>query len=103
MNKTEAEINAAIVELIAAYHEVADTAPAPELRQRTAEIQALRGELSALMSEGAQPCPKCGVPPHGMRKNPQTFEIGCLGCGGAQRAGSREEAVSLWNGSETGN
>jgi hypothetical protein len=64
----------------AAYLEIAVTAPAPELRAATEKIKALQAEVSAIITEGASPCPSCGRPPHGMEQ-PGTYEVGCTSCG----------------------
>lgn len=57
------------------------------------KITALQAELQDILTAGANPCPNCGMKPHGMLKSPGNdhaaattptfpiYEIGCLGCG----------------------
>ena len=107
---TDKEILVELADLQATYHQVAEVLSTAERHAYTAEIQALRAKLSALFTAGAKPCPVCGVPPFGMRKNRNEIEIGCLGCRpevldvveGIQReprvrAETRAEAVTMWN------
>lgn len=95
--RSESEILADIEKAVGEYNEVTDTESLPKLRKRTEDVKVLREELAAFYAAGAEPCPDCDIPPHGMRKNPWTYEIGCLGCSSRVRASGREEAVALWN------
>jgi hypothetical protein len=68
----------------AAYHEIASTATADELREASMVVEDAQRELSDFIVKGARPCPRCGVMPHGMEQ-PNTrggveYEVGCLGC-----------------------
>lgn len=68
-------------------------------------LKAARNALSAAIAEGAQPCPDCGLMPHGMRqavpyaRNGMGYEVGCLNCKDHRgaRSESRAAAVAAWN------
>src|SRR5688572_10977078 len=49
-----------------------------------AAVKKLQAELSAAITEGAQPCPDCGAAPHGMIQprgiDGIEFEVGCTNC-----------------------
>jgi hypothetical protein len=104
---TETELRAAITAEQAAYHAAAETAPAPELRERSARIKTLRDQLNELMRRGASPCPKCSGLPHAMLKRPAigsddlgfrpVYECGCLACGTRSRHWTLDGAVAKWN------
>lgn len=94
------------------YHEAAEVEKPEQLSKRSKAIKGLMQELSDYYTEGADPCPDCDNIPHGMQKNPQEVEIGCLHCQPQSkrvehgrvtrieprvRANSRERAVLLWN------
>ena len=72
------------------------------------EIKALRAELVAAITEGAEPCPDCGNLPHGMIQNAvlnkqviALYEVGCLTCRDHRAQGlTREVAVTHWNNGE---
>lgn len=72
--------------------------------ENTAEVKRLQRELSAAITEGAEPCPKCDAQPHGMEQPTAKgcdYEIGCLSCRDTRaRASSRRAAVILWNAGE---
>jgi ssDNA-binding Zn-finger/Zn-ribbon topoisomerase 1 len=92
------EIEADLAKARAAYHGASGTEPAPKLYERSRAIRALTDELAATYTEGAEPCPDCGNPPHGMRKNPATVEVGCLACPSRRAQGvTADEAVERWN------
>ena len=78
-------------EASAAYHAVANTASAPEIRKHTERIRALQVELYQAIAAGANPCSRCGAQPIGLRHVHgsdsrgqvtwrHTFEIGCASC-----------------------
>jgi hypothetical protein len=92
------EIEADLAKARAAYHEAANSEPPPKLYERSRAIRALTDELAATYTDGAEPCPDCGNPPHGMRKNPATIEVGCLACPSRRAQGvTADEAVEKWN------
>lgn len=68
------------------YPELEALSADPDATNRGERLKALRAEVSAIIAEGAQPCPVCNHPPHGMLKTPPAgdqapvFEIGCLVC-----------------------
>ena len=95
--RDEATILEEMRQKMAEHHEAGDEATVAQVRERTAQIQALRQELSDGITQGAQPCPDCDIPPHGMRKNPQQWEIGCLSCGLRARENSQEACLEAWN------
>lgn len=87
-----------------------------EEREASAELKKLRAEASALVTEGANPCPRCGEMPHGMlqyrgegKEVLTEYEIGCLVCkpfehkdgtwrsAETRRNPSPTQAVLLWN------
>lgn len=80
-----AKIKADLGAALAAYREIANTAPAPQVLEASRKARALQEALSAAISEGANPCPDCGAQPHGMEqptgKSGVEYEIGCLACG----------------------
>lgn len=99
------EIRAEIESARAAYMSAAQGSEA-EWRPLSDRVKALQAELSAAISEGANPCPGCGVAPLGMvqqvsirHKVREEYEIGCPRC--ANHRGEtnpvREAAVMLWN------
>lgn len=109
--RDEPAILAEIAAAQAEHHEGADTLPAPAIRAIAERIKAARAELSASITDGANPCPECKNPPHGMVKTPARlergamlpplYEIGCLACpSSAARAYGREAAVKAWNDGE---
>lgn len=72
------------------------------------QIKALREQLSAMICNGAVPCPDCGNMPHGMKQPLKVgneiftvFEVGCVVCSDHRARGlTREEAVQKWNAGE---
>jgi hypothetical protein len=78
------DIKRALEQATARYHEIANTAPAPECQALHLEIKRLRAALSAAITEGCNPCPFCGKLPHGMEqpngKRGIEYEIGCIPC-----------------------
>jgi hypothetical protein len=77
--KTMAKLNALKAQ-IESWCVEARAAQKPErVREATDKAKALRAEMSALISEGAEACPHCGQLPHGM-EHPSGFEVGCLSC-----------------------
>jgi hypothetical protein len=121
MQKTEAELTAALEAARAAYHTAHETETVAQLHARSQEIKGLMQSLNDLLSAGANPCPACGVLPHGCCKTPATvrgktiaapiYEVGCLGCPPLEeetdlgtrvterraQSYSPETAVLLWN------
>lgn len=114
MERTDDAIRAELVAAQAAYHALAqqDTASRKELAERSAKIVALRDELAALLSEGAQVCPQCNEPPLGHLKTlvaanaargepeKRTYEVRCVDCGLRSRGTTIRAAVLLWNAGE---
>ncbi len=107
------DINAELQVALEAYRAIANTAPAPEVREKHLAVKALQEELAASITEGAAPCPDCGAQPHGMFQSTLEkgwqFEVGCTNCGwfrlpgedmardhGAQ-GGMPRHAVEAWN------
>ena len=101
--RTDETIIAELQDAVKAHHEGTNM---------DAHIKALRGELQAVLTEGAQPCPLCGQKPHGMEQPTAKgveYEIGCLGCkpfkhkdGTTRRPAVRggllpKHAVEAWN------
>lgn len=78
---TIAKTKAALDEAKAHYLSIANTAPAEEQRAASEKIKAFQSELSALITEGAKPCPSCGGAPVGIEQPGPTFEVGCSSCG----------------------
>jgi len=107
--RTEHQIVKDFAAAKAVYHESAQTATGLELATMSADIKALTIELSAYLTEGAEPCPVCGEKPHGIHQ-PAYYEVGCLiGCQfevdgksylRRAKGGTREEAVENWNNQE---
>ena len=66
---------------------------------KVADLKAARKALSDHIAMGANPCPECNQLPHGMRKNPATYEVGCITCPKPKRArgNSAQAAVIRWN------
>lgn len=105
----------------AAYHQAVDAGDEGprKLEVRAARIRELNAQLVATITAGANPCPNCGQPPHGMLHHEDAkrpIEIGCLACAGKVyrddagavlppdrqpsfhvRASSRETAIARWN------
>lgn len=104
--RTEKDVAAGLAAAREAYHAAAPAEPAPKLAARSAKIKGLMGELSSALTVGADPCPGCGNPPHGLMQPTRTkgityVEVGCLGCPGHRAVGSGvSEAVAAWNGGE---
>lgn len=61
--------------------------------------QTARQALSDHIIAGAVECEDCGTLPHGMKKNPSTYEVGCVTCPTPKRAraGTAQGAVLKWN------
>lgn len=69
----------------AAYQAIANTGTAEEQRPFTERVRALHVEISATIAAGAEPCPSCGIVPHGMEQPTPNgsgieYEIGCRTC-----------------------
>jgi len=94
--RTDETIIAELQDAVKAHHEGTNM---------DAHIKALRGELQAVLTEGAQPCPNCGNMPHGIRQSAVAnklpifiYEVGCLVCANRRaQALTREGAVENWN------
>lgn len=71
--------------------------------KRTDEITGKLADLSNVIAQGANPCPHCGVVPHGMRATPKSpdyffFQVGCLNCRDCRAEGrTPAKAVEKWN------
>lgn len=83
---TISEIQSALDAARDEYAKIVHEKPAAEVKAASAKIRELGKLLSDTITEGANPCPFCGQPPHGMlqpNKNAAgsvTFEVGCTGC-----------------------
>lgn len=84
----------------AEYHEKADTLTPPQIAEWTAKIKGLNSAVADTITSGAEPCPDCELPPHGMfhEGTPNPFEIGCLNCRDHRVRGVLpEDVVADWN------
>lgn len=110
---TEESLTKEIKRLHEEYHEKSEQLNGHERTEYTKKIVGLKAELSALLSEGAIPCPneKCkDSVVHGMLKrpyfedkdgeHPALYEVGCLTCELRSRASTAEKAVARWNSRE---
>src|SRR5512137_437160 len=94
---TEIELNAEIEKQRALYRDNVATNPSTATAA-SEQVKVLLAELSALLSKGARPCEVCGAQPHGMKRRPHVYEVGCLNCQGIQSfGGTAAEAVENWN------
>ena len=100
--RTERQIGKEIAAIQAEHNEaVAADTTARQDREHAKKADELRAELSASLAAGAGDCPKCGQQPHGMRKRPGLYEVGCLNCPGVRARGeSAEEAAERFAGGE---
>jgi len=88
--RTIEEIQSELNSALSAFHEKAMTAIATESQASSKTIRALRAELSAAYSKGADVCPACKTPPLGMLRSPAytmnerlipaVYEVGCIRC-----------------------
>lgn len=91
------ELQAALVARVHEYREIANTAPADVVRAASQAVKDARAELVAAITKGANPCPDCGSPPHGIL-HPKSVEVGCLNCRDHRAQGpTRASAVAAWN------
>jgi hypothetical protein len=85
----------------ARYHEIVNTAPAPEVQAVSAKIHELMDQNAHGMAEGAQKCPTCGNLPIGIKhddKVAMAYEVGCAHCPDHRAvARTREEAIAKFN------
>ncbi|MDB4997483.1 MAG: hypothetical protein JWM74_4915 [Myxococcaceae bacterium] len=69
---------------VARYREIVHTANGNEVKAASDVVKQLRAEIVALITKGAQVCPICKNPPHGIEhpreKGGAEYEIGCLVC-----------------------
>lgn len=85
------------------YRAVAATATPAVLHEKSRRVRALQAELAAALSDGADPCPTCQVPPHGMLRTPPAgrapaiYEVGCTRCGRAAQGLTSAGATAAWN------
>lgn len=66
-----------------AYLLVVHKAPAGQVKSASDAVRELQRAISDCITEGANPCPKCLRPPHGIHQTEGKypgFEIGCLTC-----------------------
>lgn len=94
--RTQAEIQAELDKVRAERHAKAGSITEDESRAIGDKCKSLMAELSASLTDGAKPCPNCGVLPHGNHKQklrfkkgsdgvarqevPDLFVVRCLGC-----------------------
>lgn len=81
--RTIKDVKKAIADAVAAYHKIVHSSPAADVKKASDVVKGLRAELSAIITEGAKPCPMCKEQPFGMEQpngRSTEFEIGCLGC-----------------------
>ena len=105
--RTEAEIRVDIAAARESYELIVHEAPAGEVRAASDVIKALQAELAATLAAGAEPCPICQRPAHGMLKTPEhinrgkpvaaVYEVGCLDDPVQFKAPTAAEAVAGWN------
>lgn len=104
--RTEATIRAEIDAAQVAYLAVVDTEPRAVVQAASDAVKPLRAELTALLSAGTVPCPRCHTAPHGMLKREAVgdaapiYEVGCLTCVNASRGWTSSLAVERWNAGE---
>lgn len=83
--ETIAGIKKARDEGLKAYHAAANTASQPALRDLSKVVENAQEALSAAITEGADPCPKCKTAPTGMEQPHSSggfeYEVGCTKCG----------------------
>jgi len=97
------EIQQDLDQALASYRAVATTAAPAVLLEQSRRVKTLQAELAAALSEGAEPCPACEVPPHGMLRSPPAgrapaiYEVGCTRCGRAAQGLTPAGAVAAWN------
>lgn len=94
--RTEKQIKADLLAAKAQWHEQSANADEATRASMSANIKALTEKLALHATEGANPCPVCGVRPHGIHQ-PRYWEIGCLTDPVRARGETREEAVENWN------
>jgi hypothetical protein len=78
------ELAKKIADTKAKHHEASQADRGKDARDLAAQIKAMQADMSALITKGAAPCPKCQQPPIGIRQ-PKAgggfeYEIGCLMC-----------------------
>lgn len=82
--RTLAEIKADIATAIADYEASRLTLPLPQLEAKAQAVRLLREELSAAISEGADPCGGCDQVPIGIEhptpRGGFEYEVGCPWC-----------------------
>ena len=82
--RTEDKITKDIAKALEVHRaEVSGFTPA-EAQKSKIKIKDLRAELNSVITEGAVPCPACGLPPIGIhqpgsRQRQPFYEIGCRG------------------------
>jgi hypothetical protein len=117
MTRNEEQIRQELEKAQKEYIAAVETEPAHKVRPFTDRIKDLQKELTAMLTEGAHPCPNCGYPPIGLRhvhvvvptnRKTFTYEIGCP-CGPVKNAEGKAEkslrsqgatvaeAVAEWN------
>lgn len=96
---TESEFVAAIGKAREAYVKAVEKKAKPETISAASDlVKSLTAELAAFLATGARSCVVCETAAIGMRKNPMTYEVGCLGCQDrAGRGATPEAAVAAWN------
>jgi len=74
----------AIEDARARHHKLSQDGRAKESAAVAAEMKAAGKLLVKLITEGADPCPRCAAPPHGMRqpngRGGFEYEVGCTTC-----------------------
>lgn len=97
--RNEEQIVASIQAAKAEYIKYAQSAPAPRVRELSAEVKKFQQELIDFLIAGAGRCPECDQLPIAIHQ-PGYYEVGCLSnsCVDRHSLGlSREEAVRNWN------
>jgi hypothetical protein len=104
--RTETEIRNEIASAKLAYLEANNTLPSNQVIPFSKKVKELQAELSDFISSGANSCPDCKLPPHGMHVSAHfingvtyhLYEIGCRACENhCARGASAAEAVKDWN------
>ncbi len=95
----EFEIRTLLNEALDQHRQNTNTQTEPERFASKTTIKALRSDLQALLTEGAEECPDCQCLPIGIRQ-PTYMEIGCTSqsCRDHRSKGIFiEEAIQNWN------